>query len=129
MQMSEQGAGRREQDPHLSNGAPCSLLSAPCSLSFPYAFPQPGHYRLWVQVKRDGRILTGVFDADVARAPSRTATGAGWRSAPSGVFIAASSESRSHITIVTRSRAAAKLSRSRAESPGSFWARPAASAR
>jgi len=65
----EPGAGSREQDPHLSNGAPCSLLPAPCSLSFPYAFPQPGHYRLWVQVKRDGRILTGVFDADVARAP------------------------------------------------------------
>ena len=65
----EPGAGSREQDPHLSTGAPCSLLPAPCSLSFPYAFPQPGHYRLWVQVKRDGRILTGVFDADVARAP------------------------------------------------------------
>ena len=65
----EPGAGSREQDPHLSTGAPCSLLPAPCSLSFPYAFPQPGHYRLWVQVKRDRRILTGVFDADVARAP------------------------------------------------------------
>jgi hypothetical protein len=34
-------------------------------VSFPYAFPKAGHYRLWVQVKRAGRILTGVFDADV----------------------------------------------------------------
>jgi hypothetical protein len=31
----------------------------------PYAFPRAGHYRLWVQVKRGGRILTGVFDTEV----------------------------------------------------------------
>ena len=35
------------------------------AVSFPYAFPKPGRYRLWVQVKRDHRILTGVFDAEV----------------------------------------------------------------
>ncbi|HKX16611.1 MAG TPA: hypothetical protein VJT33_01185 [bacterium] len=35
------------------------------TVSFPYAFPKPGHYRLWVQVKRQHRILTGVFDAEV----------------------------------------------------------------
>ena len=35
------------------------------SFSIPYAFPRPGHYRMWVQVKRGGRILTGVFEMDV----------------------------------------------------------------
>jgi hypothetical protein len=35
------------------------------SISFPYAFPKPGHYRLWVQVKVKGKILTGVFDVNV----------------------------------------------------------------
>lgn len=34
-------------------------------VEFPYAFPRAGHYRIWVQVKREGRILTGVFDAQV----------------------------------------------------------------
>jgi hypothetical protein len=34
-------------------------------ISFPYEFPKPGRYRLWVQVKPADRVLTGVFDVDV----------------------------------------------------------------
>jgi hypothetical protein len=34
-------------------------------VSFPYGFPDRGVYRLWVQVKYDTRVRTGVFDVRV----------------------------------------------------------------
>jgi hypothetical protein len=34
-------------------------------ITFPYGFPSAGHYRLFVQIKRAGRVETGVFDAQV----------------------------------------------------------------
>jgi hypothetical protein len=34
-------------------------------LSFPYSFPKAGNYRIFLQIKRNGHVLTGIFDARV----------------------------------------------------------------
>jgi hypothetical protein len=41
-----------------STAAMAMPMPASDTVSFPYSFPQPGQYHVWVQVKRNGTILT-----------------------------------------------------------------------
>ncbi len=54
-------------DPHAGHGTHAATSAPPApadALAFPYAFPEPGLYRLWVQA-RSGGVTTGVFDVRV----------------------------------------------------------------
>jgi hypothetical protein len=55
--------GMLEPPPTMSDGMGMGAMSP--EVSFPYGFPQPGDYRIFVQIKRAGQIETGVFDAHV----------------------------------------------------------------
>ena len=48
----------RDMDPSHVAAAPMPTDGV---INFPYAFPKPGSYFVWVQVKHAGRVLTGVF--------------------------------------------------------------------
>jgi hypothetical protein len=39
----------------------------PPEVGFPYGFPKPGAYRIFVQMKRAGAVATGIFDAQVEK--------------------------------------------------------------
>lgn len=68
--------GTLQLDPHGAHGVNMAQQPRPADESatteFPYAFPKGGSYRLFVQVKRDGRILTGVFAITVAETTDGT---------------------------------------------------------
>jgi len=47
-------------------------------ITFPYEFPKPGRYRIWVQVKTANKVRTGVFDAEVIGRGTGGGHGAGF---------------------------------------------------
>ncbi|MGH7468948.1 MAG: hypothetical protein ACRENP_13420 [Longimicrobiales bacterium] len=53
--------GPAQLPPH--EGAHLALQGG--SIVFPYAFPKPGRYRVWAQVRHKEQVLTGVFDLEV----------------------------------------------------------------
>jgi len=46
-------------------GMAMSSSPLPPEVSFPYGFPKPGDYRIFVQIKRAGQVQTAAFDAHV----------------------------------------------------------------
>jgi hypothetical protein len=65
----------------LANGSPAEMADTdsmagmdmaadgaapiPPMVDFPYGFPSPGRYRIFIQMKHAKTVETGVFDADV----------------------------------------------------------------
>ncbi len=55
--------GRLRPEALAADKMPAMAMSG--ELKFPYEFPKPGRYRVWVQCKPADRVLTGTFDVDV----------------------------------------------------------------
>lgn len=65
----EAGPAMRDHEgmamPGAHQGMAMGIAAASDVVSVPYAFPRAGPYRLWIQVKRDGRVYTAAFDLTV----------------------------------------------------------------
>jgi hypothetical protein len=52
-------------NPSLQSNSMANMPHMSSEVSFPYGFPKAGDYRMFVQVKRAGKVETGVFDVKV----------------------------------------------------------------
>lgn len=59
--LAQQGSGAG----HAAMGHADHGPALESEVSMPWAFPQAGPYRIWLQMKRDGTVYTGVFDVEV----------------------------------------------------------------
>lgn len=63
--LAEQKDGAQTMNMPGMNMTANSPAALPNEVQFPYGFPTPGRYRIFVQMKHGGMIETGVFDASV----------------------------------------------------------------
>lgn len=61
----ELARGRTQMSADVPMVMPMASVPLTPKVSFPYGFPRPGEYRIFVQIKRAGRVETGMFDTVV----------------------------------------------------------------
>ena len=62
--LAQQTTGVSIAMPAMDHSTIQMVKAIPNEVSFPYAFPTPGRYRIFVQMKHGESIETGIFDAD-----------------------------------------------------------------
>jgi len=55
----------QKADPHAAHRMAVEQAEIPAEAAFPYGFPRPGPYRVFVQMKCAGQVFTGIFSIRV----------------------------------------------------------------
>lgn len=68
MYFQRTAAEQTGQPPPMDHSQHAMPTNGASTLAFPYLFPQPGDYRIWVQAKIHGQVITRAFDLTVESA-------------------------------------------------------------